>query len=415
MAIIPLYVALTPVVLSSCSSRKLNVYIPNNENIITKYHPVTISAENNKKDLHIIKKNTDFFKYVDVIFFDQKHQIFNTISYVTLRLKKSCFANKVKITENVECFFSDSKEPNSHADIFTIPVTLDNKNDIDDNDIYQFISDRTYSIGFTGSSVGQAGTAWILKDATPENTNDFVYYFATNAHVCEILKTTTNPVSIEVPTNNSIATYNFFTGQEYTQRKDIECEYFLKNKENINTTYKETYTIDNDLKKSIDYRIIKLDLSKSIGLDLHDGLNIENNLLRVNNYCAQHNGYAIDFATSADFYEQPYYIAGYPYNNMSPEWQGFKISNITLSGPAQSREIHLNNNSNTKVYDNSPQIILPKVKGQYFLQPGSSGSMLVNKNKKLLGIYWGGYEQLNQFTPYVSIINSPYYDFSHLV
>jgi hypothetical protein len=46
-----------------------------------------------------------------------------------------------------------------------------------------------------------------------------------------------------------------------------------------------------------------------------------------------------------------------------------------------------------------------------WMSGGASGSMVLDENYKICGIYWGGWNTGNTFTPYASIFDSNYKNF----
>jgi len=306
----------------------------------------------------------------------------------------------------------------------------------------QFISDRTFSIGcgcdelwntIDENHIFSHGTGWILKDATPDNNSDYSYYMATNCHVCETIYDWT------CPTDGTTYSLHFLLDDyfEYTDKDNLNYNYTEiehgtgKFALYPGTTllgfptasYKTAYTVNENTSSSIDFRILKVDFGTP-------SPSVQQKLNRVNEYCKDNNSWAVTFANQ--YSGNKCYIGGYPYQTgqaTKPTWEFHSMKNYSLNtyDGMSSHDIpdKCDYTSLTGQYvDNSPQVLLPSVpyynnaSKKNWMFHGASGSMCINENYQVIGIYWGGWitTDYTTFFPTLSVMNdSTYKNFINLV
>jgi len=285
-----------------------------------------------------------------------------------------------------------------------------------------------------GEHILSWGTSWILKDATPNNESDYSYYMATNCHVCEIVycaSSSGNAYQLLLDdyltyTDKDNLNYNYSSIQNgtgkfalYPGNSSGDTQHGIPTDD-----YKMAYTVDEDTSSSIDFRILTVDFG-------NPPQSISNKLDRVNEYCKNNNSWAVSFAN--EYSGNECYIGGYPYqtnNSTSPTWEFHEVNNY-YEGTTSSHNIPTVFSSDQQIHiepttgqyvDDSPQINLPSVSydssgGYNWMNHGASGSMCINKDYQVVGIYWGGWIiGGNTYTPTLSIINdSIYKDFTSLI
>jgi len=301
----------------------------------------------------------------------------------------------------------------------------------------QFISDRTFSIGcgcdelhIGDEHILLFGTGWILKDATPSNNTDYSYYMATNCHVCEYM------FNYSSSSGGTDSSYHFLFDDyfEYTDADNLNYNYteiehgtgkfalYPGSTTSIPYTgfptsdYKTAYTTtnENDASSSIDFRILKVDFGTP-------ATGVLQKLNRVNKYCNENNSWAVTFASQ--YSGENCYIGGYPHHDNKPKWEFHDVKwYFGVSSHFAEHDIPGTANYTCptgKYCDYSPQVFLQSVPSTAdWMGGGASGSMCINNNYEVIGIYWGGwvYSGGNVFLPTLSVINdATYKDFTSLV
>lgn len=256
-----------------------------------------------------------------------------------------------------------------------------------------FISDRTFSIckfqreGSNQYSVAR-GTGWIINKDTSPGSN-YKYYIATNFHVELGFRGMSNQI-------------------KYSDNEHLDSIFRTSDYENfVSCTNKYSdsyYSYDGDLKHGIDFWIYDVDFGIPTG-------EYKEKLDRLNGFYAIHshiNDFAVDYNQGSNLY-----IGGYPVpdkQNSAAEWESHKISSFEHEPKNSGYEhgVDDDNINTATIIDISPQYVLPQKKNTWMTH-GASGSMIINSQKQICGIYWGGFlpnKNSKHFIPCASIFNS---------
>lgn len=293
-----------------------------------------------------------------------------------------------------------------------------------------FIRERTFSIKFNTSSYidpgsgnnimsSLFGTAWIFN----KSLNKDIYYLATNIHVIS------NAISLPTNETNRYEIANYIDSIELgypnnpsviSSIDDLSLER-ITNKTNFpeivyTSSFIEstpTYSIPSTVSQDVnfytyamtDLAILKFDFSLA-SKKFHNFLKYYN--LRPTTFYQNQLG-------ENNFMQKNYFIGGYPfleninktigtwgfdssYNEKMGILSGTIVSNIpqSLSKPngvlLPNNITNPNSNSRTRYFQNiSNQITISNVS----LIGGSSGSMVINDDLEVVGIYWGSYSSSN--------------------
>lgn len=280
------------------------------------------------------------------------------------------------------------------------------------------------------------GTCWILSDATPNITTDYVYNIVTNWHVIkgiEDSQTTENYIlfgcntkSVGLDINNN--DYIPFTSFEL---KD-DSNFTYNNSDTITSSeYDEQQgkVVAKTGKKGCDIHVAKADFSSMLSvIDQSPSAPIAKKKLDKLNQITQTGAKITTLANtttdSSHFENKKLYTAGYPVKNTDyATWETHNLSqeNITLQYDAGTQgkttaadSAHWADNHNSPLIDCSPQYISETDVGTSWMMGGASGSMLVGNFGtdstpiwKIVGIYWGGASSDgSDFYPFFSIFNS---------
>lgn len=269
------------------------------------------------------------------------------------------------------------------------------------NEYDQFISDRTFSICATGNKEGRAywvrGTAWIINKKN--SVSNYEYYIATNWHVeLGFEDINASPLTISYCDSNYLTYYG--QSNDYTKFHSI-------------SRYGDDCTYDGDKKHAIDMYIYDADFGNANDLKPK----YKNKLDRINEYYLQHENHINNFITGYE--KSTYYIGGYPVgskNDAPAKWEVHEINDSQSIAYNDSEWSHAidgeEHPQNPQIIDISPQYIFPGTKTNW-MSSGASGSMIINKDKDICGIYWGGWQYqdnkgkpLDKFAPCASIFNS---------
>ncbi|MDR2461872.1 MAG: DUF31 family protein [Mycoplasmataceae bacterium] len=255
---------------------------------------------------------------------------------------------------------------------FQQTLTLQNNITISDEEVYDYIYDRTFSIGSFANFGWTKGTGWILNKT--DSNEKYEYWLATNWHV-----------KCGFDSLNGTKKYSFNRGtdgvKEYYSFSNFIWEQetnFMKNNNPLN---------------AIDFFVAKVnfgDLQPSETKDKLDFLNV----------CYEQNSNINLFEQIDDLSTNlgDEYICGYPsanYNNKVAHWEEHKLNERQIFSD-QSEVTHWINDSNS-ILDASLQYVFQPNYPNWWLSGGASGSMVValNNEKTLIyirAIYWGLFE-----------------------
>lgn len=302
---------------------------------------------------------------------------------------------------------------------FTINTIDDGK--LSSEDYYDYIAERTLSIGAIGVSStsnlagASSGTMWFYK-----RLGQYKYEFITNYHVWDgilsiansedyvnsVLAVIGNPESC----NPYTSTYGDYIQASGTIKNQIEAI-------NPITVKVGTYVDGSDTKDLyMDMCALTLDLSltyNQINSTLSGTTKGVSQLKSEIDYINNHYGIGeniVNISTNKVLLNQDIYIAGYPWANseQSSDQRGFtyltevKTKPVKLDGPS------LNKVSGTSYYTYQDECFM-EPKEVFALGGGASGSMAINEDFEVSGIYWGGMSKVSSsvytFQPSIAFFN----------
>lgn len=302
---------------------------------------------------------------------------------------------------------------------FTINTIDDGK--LSSEDYYDYIAERTLSIGAigvlsTGNLAGaSSGTMWFYK-----RLGQYKYEFITNYHVWDgilsiansedyansVLAVIGNPKSC----NPYTSTYGDYIQASGTIKNQIEAI-------NPITVKVGTYVDGSDTKDLyMDMCALTLDLSltyNQINSTLSGTTKGVSQLKSEIDYINNHYGIGeniVNISTNKVLLNQDIYIAGYPWANseQSSDQRGFtyltevKTKPVKLDGPS------LNKVSGTPYYTYQDECFM-EPREVFALGGGASGSMAINEDFEVSGIYWGGMSKMSSsvytFQPSIAFFN----------
>lgn len=289
------------------------------------------------------------------------------------------------------------------------PYTLD--------DYEKFLSLRTFSIGifkfthnekteFSNPISGNCGTGWIV-DKVDRNNNDYKYWMATNLHVSHIFEPTLN---LDKDDNyfyacscEEIAGLKISRSEpKFIQQNEKSCFSSLNWKQvaietkNNNKVYNAKCDINfhNDLKYDhvfTDFSLIKIDFMVDNEIELFYPLEkkriLKEKLKKINNYLLFNNSLNV-YAPIAAKNETKFYGVGYPALIDKTGINKSYINYIFQKGKILEFFENKGQHCDFYVVKNYP---LEK----WRLIQGASGTMMIDENFNVIGIYWGSTANFN--------------------
>lgn len=288
-----------------------------------------------------------------------------------------------------------------------------------DDEHIQYIYNRSFSLLTEYTSTIDSkryfawGTTWILSKVNDENlVGDYWYYMATNYHV---ISTTMTKLS----TNASFYLSDYYQGEYSAQDNHYRA------KVDEIELVKEYFTYDsNSRDNSIDFVVLKANLQPVID-KFGEGSAIKTKIDNLNKYneeqkCINHFKKTL---SDDDKTIEDCFCAGFPavtsefkrntkfcYERIPQVNIDRNASHNCVDGSEEAKIIG-------QLSDQSWNYYAPFVDDSAFsLTGGASGSMLIDKDFNVLGIYWGGIEQnrpfhQKEFQPRFSIFSSDQKDF----
>ncbi|MDR0674953.1 MAG: DUF31 family protein [Mycoplasmataceae bacterium] len=294
----------------------------------------------------------------------------------------------------------------------TIQITLPPTEIIDYSG---YINDRTVSLMYYPDlSHITRGTGWIINKIDDQQTNNYRYWLATNFHVIASLPKTT-ALFYGSTDDTEGSQINYRTG--YTSFTDFTIDKNLYSDTTTVTTGGITGNPGNDMV------VIDVDFGSSPSGTMKAKLDKLNNEWtnsgetgkRHINTFANFNNYQLTGT---------YRWGGYPVqncadvnlnNNSYAEWHTDEIFDAQekVGGDTSKNYCHgIESNIYGSVVDVSPQIYSDYNKFDSKMGAGASGSMLIDHNKNIVGIYWGGLSQTSIFYPFFDIFNNSDFNYS---
>jgi hypothetical protein len=263
------------------------------------------------------------------------------------------------------------------------------------------------------------GTGWIINKEPSTETN-YRYWLATNFHVIASLPKTGTYAKLEYgsTTDSDGSTINLLSGYKNFNSFSIDKNLYSTTK--TVTTSDDTPVTGNP---GNDMVVIDVDFGNNPDTNVKlklDKLNDEwdasgtEGQRHLNNF-PDWNNYVISGA---------YHWGGYPVNNCAEEklntqqyaeWHTDEITNVKKNAGGEPAKDYWHPVKSTiygTVVDVAPQIYSDTNKIDSKMGGGASGSMLIDRAKNVVGIYWGGWGVTGiTFNPYFDIFNNS--DFSY--
>lgn len=276
--------------------------------------------------------------------------------------------------------------------------------EVEDLSAVNYINDRTFSLMAMGTDKTETqlanicwGTGWIIDDATPETTNDFTYWMATNWHV---------KLGAKQVQEECLDDFNYYYGKG--QSLDWRFDYHQFSSFSWQDDSNFLFNPNN----GIDFMVTKVTFGESTPDD------IKAKLIELNEY-GQKMGHITDIADTwtpeSGFHDLRTYIGGYPVpGDDDAIWEYHCLDSEWLDAYDIGQAYHPINEES--LVDVAPQYVIKDkyVRRDSWMTHGASGSMLVAKDGdqfKVIGIYWGGFVDKQGFYPSFSIFNSTYKNF----
>lgn len=290
--------------------------------------------------------------------------------------------------------------------IYICPLTSScSNNNALSKDIYSFLYDRTFSISWSKNGHGWFGTGWLIKHISGTGLSNYSYDMMTNWHVRLSQEQLNAPVEKR---------WWFSDSQEFGSNANVMGIF-----SSFEYSGSACYDIIDGRKLGVDACVATVDFGNS-------GPKLTKRLDRVNEYADNHNSFCVQIANSPLKPKDYIWMCGYPLYNwnqdeyVGPKWYG---GNDYIS----EKNSHFQAKTNNHGIDdaNPPTIIsiadlyeLPWHKTKesqplFNMSGGASGSIVVNKNMEVIGLYWGGYIQIQggAYQAYQCAIDS-FIDFS---
>lgn len=293
--------------------------------------------------------------------------------------------------------------------------------------IKTYIQDRTFSLmafpvitdGFEYYSGGYFayGTGWIIDDATPNITDDYIYHVATNWHVIDGFE--------EVSQHDFPSPFLYYkTVHAYS---DWTC---CSNPFGVLDSYEDYTFIDweeesNYIEEPDESTFMYQPTTNKRGIDLYEATinfasvngdvpstTIKEKLDKLNTFREQ-KGYINKFVKGNDpnIIAKTKYIGGYPFKKTIYEdlfggkWECHEIVSNLQYVDKPNRQHTISDESEIKDYSSQYESNLDMQED--WMSGGASGSMLITEDCEICGIYWGGWQIIgdNEFYPAFSIFN----------
>lgn len=271
----------------------------------------------------------------------------------------------------------------------TKPVNLVvNIFNVDFNQYWDYINQRTFSLFSLVGQTGVWGTGWIYNKVS-DLEDDFRYYLLTNWHVAQGFMDqgmTQLSYCSNIFKDNSIAVGDYVNFDNYTLLDENALDDYRPIFNSIDPTItNQSYIIDSFM--------IEVDFGSSFNTTL------QSSLLDLNQYYLANEKHVNQFSsTISEFGAQQYFIGGYPANTSIP---GNPVANWTYDKLQLKDQKSFDPKQNQKWYNTSTvwKSQNYNVSGSFYvfednqaggLSGGSSGSMVINNNFEIIGQYWGG-------------------------
>ena len=288
-----------------------------------------------------------------------------------------------------------------------ISISCSNDNHKKTEDYFDYIHDRSFSllvkfIDDKQDSYYMWGTCWILNKCD-KDINSYHYYAATNLHV-SYPAFSDQSLTILSYQYSDCKNEEWFSTNEYTE--------FGENDISVIDEYLTFSNIDEDeaTKKlnSIDFSILDVTFSNP-KVDFKTKLNRINEFYKKNGNINKFKNEVEDEITSA-------YCAGFPMQEKLGEYgtrYAYKhFIDLQLKKGGENYYHLIDDNFELRdISDNYVSQI--SYANPFTLSGGSSGSMLINNQYEVLGIYWGGWTTPDKkhILPSFSIFHSTEYSF----
>ena len=344
--------------------------------------PTTISKINNNAFAHTTIKNVC---------------IKNATNFLPINENVFAGCGIKKIFTRNKSYSNDPEWNKICKNIISKPYTL--------NDYENFLSLRTFSIAafrFMHNekkiSSGGCGTAWIVDKVNRNNNNDYKYWMATNLHVARAFDSTLQNVKNdtffytcscqeiagkEIDFNEpKLKQYGEIWSLKSSKWKEVGIE-----TKNANKIYKSNYDLDfqDDLKHKhifTDFSLIKIDfmIDKNSKLNEKDK-KILQKLQRINS-CLLLNNSLNTYTQNTAKDKTKFYGVGYPALINKLGIAKDKINYIFQKGEIVKSIENDGQHCDFYIVKNCPS-------ERWLLTFGASGTMMIDENFSVIGIFWG--------------------------
>ncbi|GMO13346.1 MAG: hypothetical protein Ta2E_02580 [Mycoplasmoidaceae bacterium] len=254
------------------------------------------------------------------------------------------------------------------------------------SDYYDFIYQRTISLGGSSDSenVRYVGTGWLFKHIDDPVSN-YKYYMFTNWHVSDVMK--------------KFIAFSYSPAQSNGASVSGTYQPLLTNPE----WYNANYYNKNNKNLGVDVALLAVDFESYANVNV----TLKTRLDNLNTYASTNTlnpGLLFpDVVKLNDISQGKFYIGGYPKSDWNeneytlPQWEtgtddinSIYVDNFKNMSINHKIANNINSISNAYVtrkysHSNSSSDPLFKIGG------GGSGSMIIDPNFNLLGLYWGGW------------------------
>lgn len=251
------------------------------------------------------------------------------------------------------------------------------------------------------------GTGWLLDDLTPNDHTDYKYYLATNWHVTQGIIN----VYYDTPYYGWTIGYADSSNSARTD-KIINIDLYPGfGENNFEIMDDDNFLFPGTTDEGIDFHICKVDFAGVEG-ENKEKLDFINNFYAKNHYI---NKYSL--STMDTIKNKKLYIGGFPFKYATDgDFGGGKWEFHEMDGNEflyMEKGGYPHGIDGTSISDTSAQYIYSPNMGDQWMTGGASGSMLINENYEVCGIYWGGWgtDDPVTFHPTFSLFNTPDYSF----
>jgi hypothetical protein len=252
-----------------------------------------------------------------------------------------------------------------------------------DQQYLDFIDARSFSIAALGNTT--AGTVWVrgtgwIVNRVDTTLNDYSYWLATNWHVIDGFNSLTSAQyryaddSINIGSWNSYSSFSSFVPEAW-----------------------QNFTTDDNKSTAIDFYVAKVNFGSPTG---GYKTKLDNLNTYWNNNSHHINAFRQNYQSTSPTDKK--YIAGYPVAGDNP-YASYE-EHVIMDSSAINLSHTFPETEDVKT-DTSPQYRFPE-KPPNWMDHGASGSMILDMDYHVCGVYWGGWvlQGSENFLPCASIM-----------